>query len=187
MGCKAEGRGKWLAIIFLLTIQLYAKETPKDSNVSVDQNATIQLKENQTAAKTIIGGREMVRVIPGNVILKARIDTGATTTSLGVDSYEIINEDGKEWAEVVLNGVKSKHKVVDYVFIKQHNDAEALKRPVIQMRLILGDVSESIKVTLADRSNFTYKVLIGRNFLYDHFIVDVSLKYTTTPILYEEK
>jgi hypothetical protein len=186
MRCLYTKGGKWLVIIFLFLAQLHAQEDRKEVDLSVDQNAT-QLELNaQAVTKSVIGGLERVRVIPGNIILKARIDTGATTSSLGVDSYEITNEDGKEWVEMTLDGFKSKHEVIKYILIKQH-DSESLKRPVIRLRLILGEVSESVNVTLADRSNFTYKLLIGRNFLYDHFIVDVSLKYTTTPALYEEK
>lgn len=178
--------GRWLIIMFVCMVTLYAQEDQQKNTPSVEQNATQIEHEVPAVRKRIIGGVERVRVIPGNIILKARIDTGATTSSLGADSYEIINEDGKEWVEMTLEGFKSKHEVIKYILIKQH-DSEPLKRPVIRLRLILGDVSESIDVTLADRSNFTYKLLIGRNFLYDRFLVDVSLKYTTTPILYEEQ
>jgi hypothetical protein len=178
--------GRWFVIVFLCLMPLYAQGDKQKSTPLVEENATQIEHEIPAVRKSIIGGVERVRVIPGNIILKARIDTGATTSSLGVDSYEITNEDGKEWVEMTLEGFKSKHEVIKYILIKQH-DAESLKRPVIRLRLILGDISESVNVTLADRSNFTYKLLIGRNFLYDHFLVDVSLKYTTTPILYEEQ
>ncbi|MDD2451673.1 RimK/LysX family protein [Sulfurovum sp.] len=171
-----------------------AKESPGDNNkvqeqniTRVDQNATLlQQQADQEMVKQVIGAVEKVRIIPGNIILDARIDTGATTTSLGVDEIEILNEDGKEWAEITLNDIKSKHEIVSFVKIKQHGK-EPLKRPVIRLRLILGEVSEIVDVTLANRSNFKYKLLIGRNFLYERFIVDVSLKHTRFPKVYEEK
>lgn len=177
----------------LLVSHASAKESLGDNNrvqeqniSRVDQNATLLQQPDREMAKAVIGGVEKVRIIPGNIILDARIDTGATTTSLGVDEIEILNEDGKEWAEITLNGIKSKHEIVSFVKIKQHRK-KALERPVIRLRLILGEVSESVDVTLADRSNFKYKLLIGRNFLYERFIVDVSLKHTRFPKLYEEK
>ena len=178
---------------FILVSQAGAKEvvvakgTVQEQNVTIqDQNISTQEQLNQEISKPTIGAVEPVRIIPGNFIFDARIDTGATTTSLGVDKMEILTEDGKEWAEITINGVKSKHKVVKSTKIKQHGD-ESLKRYVIRLRLILGDVSESVEVTLADRSNFEYKLLIGRNFLYERFVVDVSLDHTTTPKLYEEQ
>ncbi|MFT7824223.1 MAG: RimK/LysX family protein [Sulfurimonas sp.] len=59
---------------------------------------------------------------------------------------------------------------------------------VILTSLFLGlNVSESVNVTLADRSRFKYKLLIGRNLLYDNFIVDVSQKYTIDPMEHKEE
>lgn len=175
-----------LVLGFILVSQAAEKESLEDNSTVQEQNITIQEQTNQELIKPIIGGVEQVRIIPGNIILDARIDTGATTTSLGVDEMEICNEDGKEYVEIMLNGMKSKHKIRRFIQIKQHGK-ESLKRPVIRLRLILGEVSESVDVTLADRSNFKYKLLIGRNFLYERFVVDVSLKHTTVPKLYEEK
>lgn len=179
---------KLLVMILWIPISLLslgmAEEQPQ-TEVPQEQNQTVIQAESQEFQKKIIGRAERVRVIPGDVVLEARIDTGATTCSLGVDEYKIYNEDGKEWVEITLNGKKSKHKLVKYVSIKQH-DKESLKRPVIRLRLIIGDVSESVKVTLADRDKFTYQLLIGRNMLHDRFIVDVSEKYITTPMPYKE-
>lgn len=169
---------------FILLSQAVAQESTEQNNTVEEQNITIQEQINQEPVKPVIGAVEQVRIIPGNIILDARIDTGATTSSLGVDEMEICTEDGKEWAEITLNGIKSKHKVVKFIKIKQHGK-KSLKRPVIRLRLILGDISESVEVTLSDRSNFKYKLLIGRNFLHERFIVDVSLKHTRTPEIYE--
>jgi len=175
-----------LVLGFILVSQAAKKESLEDNSTVQEQNITIQEQTNQELIKPIIGGVEQVRIIPGNIILDARIDTGATITSLGVDEMEIYNEDGKEYVEIMLNGMKSKHKIIRFIQIKQHKK-ESLRRPVIRLRLILGEVSESVDVTLADRSNFKYNLLIGRNFLYERFVVDVSLKYTTVPKLYEGK
>ncbi|MDD3591742.1 MAG: RimK/LysX family protein [Sulfurovum sp.] len=178
----------------LLLFPASAKESPGDNSKVREQNITredqnVTLQQEQTdheMVKQVIGAVEKVRIIPGNIILDARIDTGATTTSLGVDEIEILNEDGKKWAEITVNDIKSKHEIISFTKIKQQ-EKEPLKRPVIRLRLILGEVSESVDVTLANRSNFKYKLLIGRNFLHERFIVDVSLKHTRFPKVYEEK
>lgn len=178
---------KALVIGSVLLSQAVAKENSIEQNTTLDeQNTTVVEQPVQEIIKPIIGAVEQVRVIPGNLLFDARIDTGATTTSLGVDEMEILNEDGEDWVKIKINGHESKHKVIKITKIKQHGD-DSIKRPVIRLRLILGDVSESVDVTLADRSNFQYKLLIGRNFLYERFIVDVSLKHTRTPKLYEEE
>jgi len=50
--------------------------------------------EEVTSKKTIIGEVEQIRVIPGDVVLKARIDTGATTTSLNAMDVQHFERDG---------------------------------------------------------------------------------------------
>lgn len=175
----------FMCIAFLtLKTSVYAKSDANETNVTnVTAVQTEETQDVETTAdmdKKIIGRVERVTVTPGDITFKARIDTGATTTSLGVDEMKIVNEDGKDWVEIKIGDVKLKYKVRKYILIKQHG-VESKRRPVVRMRLTLGDVSEVVNVTLADRSNFEYQLLIGRNFLYDRFIVDVSLKNTIKP------
>jgi hypothetical protein len=173
-----------IGIVFLFVSSSVA-ETSKSSGKKSAKKSTVVKEDNLEVEKKIIGRTERVRVIPGDFVFDARIDTGANTSSLGVDSLEIINEDGQEWVEITIDGKKSKHEIVKYIYIKEHGE-EASKRPVIQVRLILGEVSESVNVTLANRSNFKYNLLVGRNMLHDRFIVDVSLRYTVEPMPYKE-
>ena len=172
-------------LVFGIFLTLGMADTQKEGPINLESNQTVIQTDSQAFEKRIIGRAERVRVIPGDIVLEARIDTGATTCSIGVDEYEIFNEDGQDWVEMTLNGKKSKHKLVKYIHIKQHGKA-ALKRPVIRLRLIIGDISESVKVTIASRENFKYQLLIGRNLLHDRFIVDVSKKYTASPMPYKE-
>lgn len=143
----------------------------------------------QMEGKRVIGGIEAVRIIPGDFVFPARIDTGAKTSSLHAEELQLFERDGKRWVRFRLtDGSKSRvveKKVIRRVRIKQQ-DAPPERRPVVKMRFILGGVSQSIQVTLTDRSNFQYKVLVGRNFLHDVYIVDVGQKMTTQPILYKD-
>ena len=125
--------------------------------------------------KQIIGASEIVHIYPGDFLITARIDTGANTTSLGANDLQIINEDGINFAVFLLDGKLVKHKIIKFVKIKQH-DADSERRPVIKLKITLGEITQVVDVTLTNRSNFEYKMLIGVNFIYDHFIVDVSQK-----------
>jgi len=136
----------------------------------------------EIGTKQVIGMVEKVFVEPGSLLLDARIDTGASKTSLGVEELQIVNEDGQDWALFSINNVPVRAKVVGFVRIKQHG-APSQRRPVVILKVTLGNVSQAVEATLTDRSNFTYGILIGVNFLRDRFVVDVSRKNTKPPVL----
>lgn len=138
-------------------------------------------------ALTVIGAVEMVRVDPPGVQLEARIDTGATTSSIHADDKQEFERDGRRWVRFSLNDISDealRHielPVERTVLIKRHN-AESVRRHVVRMWVTLGDIRERIEITLADRGDFEYPLLIGRNFLTDTALVDVSRQYlVTTP------
>lgn len=128
--------------------------------------------------KQIIGMVELVHIEPGNIEIEARIDTGATKTSLGAKDLQIVNEDGQDWALFNVGDNNVRSKIVDYVLIKQHG-RPSVRRPIIMLKVTLGNVTQVVKATLTDRSNFKYKLLVGVNYLTDHFVVDVSRKHVT--------
>lgn len=141
-------------------------------------------------AKTIIGAIEPVRLIPSDLVRKARIDTGATTTSIDAADVQPFERDGKRWVSFRMGGIEDapliKRPISRIVQIKRHGKASQ-DRYVVKMRLILGERSQVVEVSLTDRSQFIYPILIGRNFLRDYYIVDVGDKLTTKPVEYKKK
>ena len=129
----------------------------------------------------VIGEIEKVIVMPGGLALNARIDTGATTSSIGVVDLEEYERDGKLWMKFNIVDPKTgkKHafnvKQERGVLIKRHG-VENVRRLVVKLRVILGKIDQVREFTLADRSNFQNPVLIGRNYLMDAAVVDVRLK-----------
>lgn len=130
----------------------------------------------------IIGQIEYVDILPEGIRQKARIDTGAETTSIGAFDIEYFERDGKSWVKFkVLQRSSGKtteftKRVVRNVRIKRHG-AKNIRRPVIKMTLAMGSIKKKIEVSLTNRSKFDFPVLIGRNFLYGDIRVDVSSKF----------
>lgn len=114
--------------------------------------------------------------------LKARIDTGAGISSLNAQDVVEFERDGKPWVRfAVLEPDSGKpmtfeRKIKDYATIKQL-DGSPQKRPVVNMTIRLGDLTEHLDVNLSDRTGYLYQLLVGRNFLRDHAVVDVSRKF----------
>ena len=137
--------------------------------------------------KRVIGEVEPVTLVKAGITLPARIDTGATSCSLDATNIERFERDGKKWVRFTLTERKSgnvhklERKLSRTVKITRHGK-ESQERPVVKMKALLGGVALYKEFTLTDRSEFTYQVLIGRNFLEGEFIVDVTLKNVTTPM-----
>lgn len=139
-----------------------------------------------TETKTLLGGLEYVHLDPPGMEFSARIDTGARTSSLNALDIVEFERDGKPFVRFKMHHPQSgelielTRRLRRHVRIKERGDKESQRRPVVRMRVMLADINEQIDFTLENRSKFKHQVLIGRNFLSDLAIVDVSKKYTTT-------
>lgn len=129
-----------------------------------------------------LGQIEYVDIMPIGFRQKARIDTGAETTS--IDALDIVEfeRDGRSWVQFSVKdrntgeSVMLKAPVERTVLIKQHG-VENVRRQVVTLTLAIGEMKDEIEVTLADRENFEYPILVGRNFLQGRALVDVSRKF----------
>ncbi len=140
-----------------------------------------------TQGMRIIGEVEPVTILKAGMTLPARIDTGATTSSLDARDIQRFERDGKKWVRFTLldrrskKTVKVEGRLTRTVEITRHG-TDPQYRPVVKLKAILGQVELYREFSLTDRSAFTYPILIGRNFLQGEFIVDVTRKNTTTPM-----
>ena len=133
----------------------------------------------------IIGEVEYSLVGSDGPLQKARIDTGATTTSVGYNDLTRFESDGEKWIKFTIKDridgqvYTFERPLVRTAKIKRHN-AEPTRRPVVNLPITIGTVTRTIEVTLADRDAFDYPVLIGRNFMDGKVLVDVSQRFIAT-------
>jgi len=131
--------------------------------------------------KITIGAIEEVILLPWGIQVPARIDTGAATSSL--DVCEIKKTGGKE-IEFRLPercGGKKVHMPIVAWRVIQSTGGKAERRPVVEIELCLGSKRLLTQVTLNDRSQMEFPLLIGRRTLKENFIVDVSRSKTLPP------
>jgi len=135
----------------------------------------------------IVGAIEWAKIEPADIWLEARIDTGAESTSVHAEDIQLVEKDGKRFVRFVLvdpksgNSYQQEIRLRRRVIIKQ-TAGPSEKRYVVKMWVTLGDVKSRIDVNLSDRKDFEFPLLIGRNFLTDAMIVDVSRHHTkSTP------
>jgi len=137
------------------------------------------------AEKITAGWIEPVQITPGGLVLDAKLDTGATTSSLNCQCSEPQQRGGKDWVRFSVQGKDGKmvdleREVVRKAKIKRHF-GDKQERLVVKLGLCLGQVYKEVEVTLVDRTGFSYPLLIGRNFLTGNILVDSGVERTTSP------
>jgi hypothetical protein len=163
------------------------KETKPESNPEVKPEEKPKPKPKPQPTKTsdgklILGEREWVYVPGLEENFKARIDTGATTSSISATDVVEFERDGKDWVKFKIehDGVKSKEialPVERWVKIRQSSAEKSERRAVVESWIQIGDLKEKTEFTLADRTHLKFPLLLGRSFFKDVAVVDVSKKF----------
>ncbi len=101
--------------------------------------------------------------------LQVRIDTGAKTSSLHVDNLEKYEDQGKPWVRFDIHPdvydikkvTSCKAALHDVRSIKSSNGTSEV-RYVIETLMRLGEDAWPIEITLTNRSDMSYLMLLGR-------------------------
>jgi hypothetical protein len=140
--------------------------------------------------KQVVGSVEKIYLAPPGVLLSARIDTGAATSSLDARSIEHFERNGERWVRFTLfnpaaddNIITLERKVVRNVRIIQAVLDEPERRPVVELGVTVGRTTQTAQFTLSARGHLEHPVLIGRNVLMDIMVVDVGLSHIAPPHL----
>ena len=136
-------------------------------------------------AKEVIGWVENALILPHNIAIKAKIDTGAQSSSLHCDCQDRFTRDGEQWIRFSLKDSEGEYytlekKVVRTVKIKRHFGGMQ-ERDVVRLGICISGHYEETDVSIVDRSGFNYDLLVGRSYLEDDFIVDPSVTFTVNP------
>ena len=142
--------------------------------------------------KIIYGYVEKALLVDKNLLLSAKLDTGAKSASLNAVNIEEFEKDGKSFIRFIVPAktgeVEFVSEYVGKVKIKvraqeAHSPlakTDPIRRPVVMMRVKIGDKERQIPVNLTNRKRFNYPLLLGRDAIkaFDG-LVDPSLTFTT--------
>lgn len=135
-----------------------------------------------------VGWVEKIKITNLNSEVSAKLDSGATTSSInaeilsqpdgetesgGTIKFKFIDNDGREalYERPVERWVKIKKK-----------SGGTIRRPVVKMVFCIAGKAIEGEVNLADRDNFNYSILVGRNMLEKgKLTIDSAQKFTSEP------
>jgi hypothetical protein len=125
--------------------------------------------------KIVYGFVEKAILVDKNLSLSAKLDTGAKSASLSAIDIHQIKKDGKTYLQFT---VPSKQGEVEFIaeylgrvniktrvgeHLKDQPKHKYLKRPVVLMRIKMGNIIKDIPVNLTNRKRFIYPLLLGRD------------------------
>jgi hypothetical protein len=125
--------------------------------------------------------------LPGpDITVKAKLDTGADTSSLDVEVVKKFRKDNKRWVRFRMVDRESGE---EHVLVKERvrtasivrHDGSRQSRPVVLMQICIAGLLINTEVSLIDRSEFVYPLLLGRKALAEVALVDPGSTYLTSP------
>ena len=135
--------------------------------------------------KTTIGWREWVRLPDlDDVVVKAKVDTGARTSSLHAFDLEEADRDGETWIDFSFHPLQrdtdtvasGSARLVDRRRVTPSNGQSEL-RYVVETDLELDGQRLPIELTLTRRDAMGFRMLLGRRAIRDRFLVDPRRSY----------
>jgi len=141
-----------------------------------------------------VGWVEKAIILGVETEVDAKLDTGADTTSINAEILEEPDEDTESGGMIKFRFVGEDGKeaiferpIVRWVRIKAR-DGGSFRRPVVQMKFCVAGRWVEEEVNLADRDEFNYSVLVGRNMLGKaKLAVDSSQTFTAEPACPKEE
>lgn len=135
--------------------------------------------------KLIVGWREWVGLPDlGIKRIKAKVDTGARTSALHAFDLRIFTEKGVKMVWFAIHPIQKKTDIVtectaeilDQRWVSD-SGGHREKRYVILSTLLLGDRQWPIEMTLTNRDNMKFRMLLGRTAMENRIIVDPEASY----------
>lgn len=133
----------------------------------------------------VIGWREWVGLPDVGIrAIKAKVDTGATSSSLHAFDIETFCRDEEDWVRFQVHphqrndedSVPVESKILEHRSVRS-SSGKATMRPVIVTNVALMGMIWPVELTLANRDRMGFRMLLGREALRRRFLVDSAQSF----------
>jgi hypothetical protein len=138
------------------------------------------------SGKLVIGWREWLSLPDLGVDrIKAKIDTGARTSALHAFDVEVFSRDGQKCVRFSIHPtqrddqecVVTEAPLLEWREVRD-SGGNLSQRPVIMTVVEIGPIMWPIEVTLINRDEMGFRMLIGREAIRGHLLVDAGRSFT---------
>lgn len=139
----------------------------------------------ESCSKIIVGNVEWCALKKlGIPAIKARVDSGAKTSSLHAFNIRTFQRDNLTWVSFDAHPlqhskrtiIQCEHPVIDKRIVKSSSGTRE-KRYVIKTELTINGKKWDIELTLTNRDSMGYRMLLGREAMHGKIMVDPSIRY----------
>ena len=144
-------------------------------------NARMTTAARKKKTPFVIGWSELIDLPDWRIRgLRAKIDTGARSSALHVEALEVLprgyvrykvvcHRDNHDRRVTVIEKITRRSRV-------RSSTGEYTMRYFVKTRLRLGGIEREVEVSLVDRGDMTFRMLIGRTALAGAYVVDPTHK-----------
>lgn len=139
------------------------------------------------AESLTIGWREWVSLPQlGLPAVKAKTDTGARSSAIhAIDIRRVTRNGGQDWVEFTVQPIQRDVSInrrceAPLLDIRRVTDSggHSANRFFIATELQMGSITRTIEITLSQRDDMLFRMLLGRTAMVPGILVDPSLSFT---------
>ncbi len=143
------------------------------------------MTKSRVANLNTIGWREWIQLPQLDICnIKAKVDTGARSSSLHAYDIKFIEVDGKEIVKFKVHPIQRNTKIIVETQAPvlerrkvRSSNGKAVLRPVILTNYVIFGNSWPIELTLANRDEMGFRMLLGREAIRNRMLVDSGNSY----------
>ncbi|WP_394352432.1 30S ribosomal protein S6--L-glutamate ligase [Pelagihabitans pacificus] len=125
--------------------------------------------------------------------IKARVDSGAKTSSIQATNIKVYNKGAQEWVKFEVNPLQENRSIaiecdarlIDRRMVKSSSGISE-ERLVVKTPVALGHDTFGIELTLANRDTMEFRMLLGREALTNRYMVNPADSYAIQDFKEEE-
>ncbi len=143
-----------------------------------------QTKHKEKIAKVTVGWQEWCALPKLHLpAIKAKIDTGAKTSALHAWDIYTAHRHGELYVHFTIHPIQRNIRITELCTARvidqrtiMSSSGQKEKRYVIKTPIALGNMIWDIEITLTNRDAMSFRMLLGRDALKGHIIVDPGRK-----------